>query len=362
LINHSNDLGIVIRMTLSFCSKIFQFERRKLTKLVPAKSTRAKNLVENFPSVKHIKLMRAKAFGFWRKFWIYIGLTRGDEMYRLKLTANFIAALSFAAFCAIGSPAQSQPDSQAGAQLGEQSALAGKQAQGANTQKTTETSPTELTTFVTGTIINAELNGSLDSKKLKPGDAVNVHTATDLKTNDGRIVLPKGTKIIGHVTQASARGAGQPESSLGLIFDKAILKSGQEIPLNASVQAVGAPPSSSFSNQAPAAEPLPGARPTAPGGGVQSGSTASRGGSMNGASSTPNGIGDPSVGANSADTTNSNAAGQWDANTRGVVGMRNLSLNAAGEGQGSVIKSNGKNVKLDSGTRLLLVTGPVADH
>jgi hypothetical protein len=34
-----------------------------LTKLVLAKSTRAKNLVENFPSVKHIKLMRAKAFG-----------------------------------------------------------------------------------------------------------------------------------------------------------------------------------------------------------------------------------------------------------------------------------------------------------
>jgi len=283
-------------------------------------------------------------------------------MNRLGSTAKIIISLSFVALCAIGSPAQSQPDSQAGAQLGEQSALAGKQAQGANTQKTTETSPTELTTFVTGTIINAELNGSLDSKKLKPGDAVNAHTATDLKTNDGRIVLPKGTKIIGHVTQASARSAGQPESSLGLLFDKAILKSGQEIPLNAAVQAVGAPPSSSFDNSAPAAEPLPGARPTAPGGGVQSGSTPSRGGSMNGASSTPNGIGDPSAGTNSGDTTSSNAAGQWDGNTRGVVGMRNLSLNAAGDRQGSVIKSSGKNVKLDSGTRLLLVTGPVAGH
>ena len=283
-------------------------------------------------------------------------------MYRLKLTANFIAALSFAAFCAIGSTAQSQPDSQAGAQLGEQSALAGKPAQGANTQKTTETSPTELTTFVTGTIINAELNGSLDSKKLKPGDAVNAHTATDLKTNDGRIVLPKGTKIIGHVTQASARGAGQPESSLGLVFDKAILKSGQEIPLNASVQAVGAPPSSSFDNSTPAGEPLGGTRPAAPGGGVQGTSQGtSRGGSMNGASSTPNGIGDPSVGAIPSDTGNANT-GQWDANTRGVVGMRNLSLNAAGEGQGSIIKSTGKNVKLDNGTRLLLVTGPVAGH
>jgi hypothetical protein len=282
-------------------------------------------------------------------------------MYRLKLTANFIAALCLAAVCAIGSAAQSQPDSQAGAQLGEQSALAGKQGQGANTQKTTETSPTEVTTFVKGTLINAELTGSLDSKKVKPGDAVSARTVTDLKTNDGRVVLPKDTKIVGHVTQATARGAGQPESLLGLVFDKAILKSGQEIPLNAAVQAVGAPPASYFDNQAAAGEPLGGSRPAAPGGGVQSGSSASRGGSMNGASSTPNGIGDPSVGANPPETGNANA-GQWDANTRGVVGLHNLSLNAAGQGQGSVIKSTGKNVKLDKETRLLLVTGDVAPH
>jgi hypothetical protein len=282
-------------------------------------------------------------------------------MYRLKLTANFIAALSFAAFCAIGSPAQSQPDSQAGAQLGEQSALAGKQAQGANTQKTTETSPTEVTTFVPGTLINSELTGPLDSKKVKAGTTVNARTLTDLKTNDGRIVLPKGTRIIGHVTEASARGAGQPDSSLGLEFDKAILNSGQEIPLNATIQAVGAPPSSSFDNQTPAADPT-GSRPAAPGGAVQSGTTASRGGSINGASSTPNGIGDPYGGTNPSAGNTNNSGGQWDANTRGVVGLHNLSLNAASEGQGSIIKSTGKNVKLDSGTRLLLATGPVAGH
>jgi hypothetical protein len=282
-------------------------------------------------------------------------------MYRLKLTAKIITSLSFLAFCAIGSAAQSQPDSQAGAQLGEQSALAGKQAQGANTQKTTETSPTEVTTFVPGTLINSELTGSLDSKKVKAGTTVNARTLTDLKTNDGRIVLPKGTKIIGHVTEASARGAGQPDSSLGLEFDKAILNSGQEIPLNATVQAVGAPPSSSFDNQTPAADPT-GSRPAAPGGGVQSGTTASRGGSINGASSTPNGIGDPIGGTNPSTGNTNNSGGQWDANTRGVIGLHNLSLNPASEGQGTVIKSTGKNVKLDKETRLLLVTGPVAAH
>src|ERR1700719_3786014 len=112
-----------------------------------------------------------------------------DEMCTLGLTAKIITSLCLAAVCAMGAAAQSQPDSQAGAQLGEQSALAGKQAQGANTQKTTETSPNELTTFVAGTLINAELTSSLDSKKVKPGDVVNARTANDLKTNDGRTVL-----------------------------------------------------------------------------------------------------------------------------------------------------------------------------
>ena len=100
-----------------------------------------------------------------------------------------------------------------------------------------------------------------------------------------------------------------------------------------------------------------------PGSGVQGSSQGtSRGGSINGASSTSNGLDDPSAGANPSNTGNANA-GHWDANTRGVVGLHNLSLNSAGgDAQGSVLKSTGKTVKLDGGTRLLLVTGAVAPH
>jgi hypothetical protein len=277
-------------------------------------------------------------------------------MYRSGSTAKIITSLCFAAVCAIGSAAQSEPDSQAGTQLGEQSALAGKQAQGANTQKTTEKSPNEVTTFVNGTLINAELAGSLDSKKVKPGDAVKARTASDLKSTDGRTILPKGTNILGHVTQASARSAGQPDSSLGLVFDKANLKSGQEIPLNAILQAVGAPPSSSFDNQAPAGAPA-GPPPGSPAGATGPRSN----GGMGGASSAGRTDDPYPAGANPPDAGDANT-GQWDANTRGVVGLRSLSLNPAGDGKGSVITSSGKNVHLDSGTRLLLVTGAAASH
>jgi hypothetical protein len=279
-------------------------------------------------------------------------------MFRLKVTTNLIAAICFTALFGIGAAAQSQPDSQAGAQLGEQSALGGKQGQGANTQKTTETSGE--TTLIAGTAITAELTNALDSKKVKQGDAVNARTTGALKSADGRTILPKGTKLTGRVTQASARGAGQADSSLGLVFDKAIPKTGPEIPLNVAIQAVAAPQTSADGGPSADISPMGGSsrgqtRSTMGG----AGSTAA--GTVNGTTAAAGGVVDNTVntttGVASSTTGAVNGAGQLTANSRGVVGLNNLSLNAnAGAGaQGSVISSTGKNVHLDSGTRLLLV-------
>jgi hypothetical protein len=51
-----------------------------------------------------------------------------------------------------------------------------------------------------------------------------------------------------------------------------------------------------------------------------------------------------------------NAAGQLTSNSQGVFGLNGLNLNAAGSNstQGSLITSTGRNVHLDSGTRMLL--------
>src|SRR5207249_4089407 len=53
-----------------------------------------------------------------------------------------------------------------------------------------------------------------------------------------------------------------------------------------------------------------------------------------------------------------NAAGQLTSNSQGVFGLNGLNLNAAASNatQGSVVTSSGKNVHLDSGTRMLLVS------
>jgi hypothetical protein len=57
-----------------------------------------------------------------------------------------------------------------------------------------------------------------------------------------------------------------------------------------------------------------------------------------------------------------NAAGQLTSNSHGVFGLSglNLTTTAGNATQGSVITSAGKNVHLDSGTRILLVTQSAA--
>ena len=170
-------------------------------------------------------------------------------MRNFRTGGKLITAICFVSICATGRAAQGQPDSQAGAQLGEQSALGGQQGQGANTQKT-EGAASGETTFRGEIIMSAELTSTLDSKKVKQGEIVNAKITNALKSTDGRTILPAGAKLAGRVTQASARGGGQPDSTLGLIFEKATLKNGQQISFAAAVQAVGAPVSSVSSSPA----------------------------------------------------------------------------------------------------------------
>src|ERR1700760_3258426 len=54
---------------------------------------------------------------------------------------------------------------------------------------------------------------TLDSSKLKEGDSVEVATAGAFKLADGTLV-PKGTKLTGHITAAKARSKGDSDSEL----------------------------------------------------------------------------------------------------------------------------------------------------
>src|SRR5258708_1712838 len=170
----------------------------------------------------------------------------GGGMKNMKRTGIVIAVGAF--FC-LGAAAQPQSGAQAGAQSGSQASVeAGKTKAQASGNASAANSASaqngqENASLASGTALNAVLNSSIDSKKCKPGDAVNAHTTEAVKS-EGKTVIPKGSKLVGHVTQASARAKGESESSLGIVFDKAILKNGQEIPLNAGIQALASAQSS----------------------------------------------------------------------------------------------------------------------
>jgi hypothetical protein len=242
--------------------------------------------------------------------------------------------------------------------------LAQKEAYGQDASETTPPSGTERrqetgqpASLTPGTPINVALEQTLDSKKLVAGASVIAKTTEEVK-QDGKVVLPKGSKVLGHVTVSSARSKGDSDSTLALEFDRAELKGGQQMALQASIQAVAAAPAAAESPigiQGPQGTGGPGPtgnsginnRGTAPGASSGAASTVPR---------TNQGVAtDPYW---DTGTTVAGSSGTLKPNSRGVFGLSGLSLDesTANSGQGTMIHSAGKTVHLDGGTRLLLVT------
>jgi hypothetical protein len=67
-----------------------------------------------------------------------------------------------------------------------------------------------------GLDVQRRIERPLDSKKCKPGDPVKARTSETAKSG-GKTVFPKGTKLEGHVTQASSRAKGDSESAIGIV-------------------------------------------------------------------------------------------------------------------------------------------------
>jgi hypothetical protein len=293
---------------------------------------------------------------------------------------GFAIAVS-ALFC-LSAAAQSQTGAQAGAQSSNQASVeAGKtqaQASGSGSASTSASAQNGQAngSLASGTAFNAALSSPIDSKKCKPGDPVNAHSTEAVKS-EGKTIIPKGSKLVGHVTQASARAKGESESSLGIVFDKAILKNGQEIPLNAGIQAIASAQSSAStagsdmdtmgsmgasaagSGMGGGRSALGGVASTAGGAvGAVTNTAANVGGTASGAVNSAANAGGSIAGASKGAVGGLNAAGQLTSNSQGVFGLNDLNLSAAVSNatEGSVITSAGKNVHLDSGTRMLLVS------
>jgi len=197
---------------------------------------------------------------------------------------------------------------------------------------------------------------SVDSRKAKPGDQVVLKATEDVKS-EGNIVVPKGSKIYGHVTEVSMKSEGKANSSLAVVFDRAELKDGSSVALNTVVQGIAQgqvhsaaqadDEMASASSQVGAS----GHHAAGAGGGL----LRSVGAAAGSATSNVTELG-ASAGSTLGSTVNSGAQTTLTSASSGVVGLQGLALNSelSNATNGSLITSNGKSVRLDSGTQFLL--------
>jgi len=200
------------------------------------------------------------------------------------------------------------------------------------------------------TVLAVELVKSLDSKKAKEGDEIIARTTSDAHGNGG-VRIPRGSSVVGHITECKARSKGDAESALGIAFDRVVFRDGKDMAVKFVIQAVGpsAVVASMMANQGAPSPLSPTGAPT----GARVGGPAQMPGGNTGATmpgtgpaGTPGGFG---TAPNPAGPRAQNAPTPLTERSTGVVGLHDLQLQS-----GSVLVSSGKSVNLNGGTQLIL--------
>jgi hypothetical protein len=216
-----------------------------------------------------------------------------------------------------------------------------------------------------GSTLHTELTKPVDCKKAKPGDEVTAKVTEDVKSN-GKVVVHKGSKVVGHVTEVQARSKEHADSRLGITFDKLVMSGGQEMAFTGVIQAIAPPVSAMASSSLEQSSDLAAsggrmpsggeARPTGTLGGVAGGALSTVGSTAGAATNTVGSVGTNAGGAVGGVTSGLSARGTLTSASSGVVGLQGLALSNASSAnaQGSLITSPTQNVKLDSGTQVLL--------
>ena len=226
-----------------------------------------------------------------------------------------------------------------------QASTSNQNAQGTSQISSSSAAESE-TQIPAGTAISAEISKSVNVKKVKAGDKVVAKTSMDL-LSQGKVVIPRNTKILGHITEAKAHSKESPGSTLGITFDSIAMKDGRELPVRAAIQAIGRPLQAMATDSTPPA--ATGGLPSAP-------SPMPSAGGMGGSRASVPDASYPGGASSSTSDTTAPASGPapLGPTSKGVVGIKGLEIKSAGTT--SVITSATENVQLESGTQLILKT------
>lgn len=216
------------------------------------------------------------------------------------------------------------------------------------------------------TSVSAELTKKIDTRNAKVGDEVLAKTTSSAKLADGT-KLPRGTKLIGKVTEVQARSKADKTAHLAFELDHAVLRDGREVPVHAvltSVTGLSAMAGSEDEMSAP---------PAAVGGGTQGGARAgsgvlggvggAAGGVVGGAANAAGNVGGAAQSSAGSVMNDTQAAGGAVSNVGAggtldhapVAGLPGVSLSSSAESSsaGSFDAKN-RNIDLESGTRMTM--------
>lgn len=238
--------------------------------------------------------------------------------------------------------------------------------------------------------VSAQLTRSINSKNAKVGDAVEAKTIHKAVLSDGTR-LPKGTRLLGHVTKVQRESHAQHTSELAFNFDHAVLRGGREIPIHAMLTSLSAPRPMADADSAFDGDANMGGAAMAPAGsgavrggggllgagrGAVGGGNALAGGALrsggNLAGGAANSVGSTTAGAGGATTGEVGAmanAGQRNltgsvqssatSSTHGEIipvgNMRGISfLSGSSADSSAMLEGSGRNIDLNSGSQMTL--------
>jgi hypothetical protein len=266
---------------------------------------------------------------------------------------RFILAISLAVICSSASFGQSRTSGIANAN---NDTSASKQGKPINIQSDTQ--------------VSAQLENALDVRHAKPGDRVVMKTAQPIKQN-GQTVVPKGSRLVGHVTEVTQRTKANGGSSMGIALDS-LQRGSMNIPIMGSIMSVtqAASRTSASNNDVFGSDSMLSSSSSASsssgasrgqrggGGGLLGGVGNTVGGAVNTTSST--------VGNTIGTTTGvvSNTTGAVQSTTGNTVGaLRGLQVTQTGTASaqgGSTLRLSSGNLRLDRGTTFnLMLNGSV---
>lgn len=201
-----------------------------------------------------------------------------------------------------------------------------------------------------GTRIDGQLQSSVDVKKSRVGDQVVLKTTKDIKQN-GQTVVPKGSKLLGRVTEVTQKSRQNGGSRLGIIFDRVEGKN-LSAPISATIVSVtnvaaGAGLNSDMASADVFGSSSSSTRTTGSssgsGGGLLGGLTNTAGGVLDTTTQTAGGV------TNSVGNTVGSTAGTL---RNSVSGIQISSSTSASAHSGSTLSARDKNIRLEKGTTI----------